>query len=116
MLDKLNKSNDFYEKVITTVSKTGKASDKQMYYLSKAYEILTGNKVELVSNGKKLLAENQDIALDIAKIQKKESELRAKMGDDAQKTLDILASILKYGAASERQLKYVSKAKEVLGL
>lgn len=115
-LAKLNSVNSFYEQVITTVSKTGKASDKQMYYLSKAYEILTGAKVELVSNGKKLLAEHQEIALDIAKIQKKESELRSKLGADAQKYLDIMNSILKYGAASERQMKYVDKAKEILRL
>lgn len=115
-LKRLNDANDFYVKVITTVRKTNNASDKQMYYLSKAYEVITGNKVNLAPEGKLLLAEHQEIALDIAKIQKEESKLRGVLGADAQKTLDIMSSILKYGAATPRQLKYVNKAKEALGI
>lgn len=115
-IQRLNDANDFYVKVITTVRKTNNASDKQMYYLSKAYEVITGEKVNLVPEGKLLLAEHQEIALDIAKIQKKESELRNVLGNDAQKTLDIMNSILKYGAASQRQMNYVNKAKEALGI
>lgn len=115
--EKIKSANEFYLKVLQTVSKTGSASDKQMYYISKAYETLTNDKVKLVSADKKSLAEHQEIALDIAKVQEKEEELRKIQGEEsADKTMNILASILKWGSASEKQLRWLERAKKDLGI
>lgn len=115
--DKIKEANDFYIKVLQTVSKTGNASDKQMYYISKAYEVLTGDKVKLVSSDKKSLAEHQEIALDIAKVQERKDELLNIQGQETgTKTLDILNSILKWGSASDKQLRWLEKAKTDLGI
>ena len=98
----------FHLKVLSTLKKYGKASDKQYIYLKDIYDVLNG-KTDINTDHrteKKKLSDNPDL--------KEALEWYVSLtADFDKKTQDISNSVLKYGTISDKQMKYMKKVKEL---
>lgn len=98
--------------VLDTVKKTGKCSDKQMYYIGQIYEKLSGVHLKDKRQASKVnLDDRKDIEQAIDTVLEKPDLLSNTEGNE--KVYAILSSIKKYRTISERQMKYAEIALEV---
>jgi len=116
-LDKIKAVDPFAIRVMQSVARIGVASNRQMYYLSKAYKVLTGKDVYYFGEGKMIIAEHEEIAVDIEIVKSRKNELVDKLSPSTfRKTFAIFDTILERGEASSKQLSYLNEAKKLLGL
>ena len=98
--------------VLDTVKKTGKCSDKQMYYIGQIYEKLSGEHLKDKRQASKVnLDDRKDIEQAIDTVLEDPSLLENE--EDKEKVYAILTSIKKYRTISERQMKYAEIALRV---
>lgn len=100
--DMFKKLDDKTKGIFNTVLRTGRFSDKQLKYISDAYDKLPECDKILNQNNKYELSDRPDLKCVVDSLKDRD--------DLDDKTSDILNSVLKYGRVSDKQLKYLNMA------